>query len=121
MTLAIDWNGKTYDVDPNEFTVRELDLIEQKTGLNWSNLLLTALRFQPNAIRALFWLVDQRDQPDLKFSSYEGPPMKVWTPHVVEWAALVDDLGKLVKAANAASGSADSPSTVDTHPSSTTG
>lgn len=130
MTLAIVWNGKEYDVDLREYTARELDLIERKTGLDWTDLLSAALNSRPTAIRALFWAIDQRDDKDLIFDSYDGPALSVWMPHLGQWKSIVDDLGKLwavqlgkewpPQAPPAPDGSDGSASDADTPPNSTT-
>lgn len=120
MSLIVEWNGKKYDVDPSGFNQRELDLIEQRTGMDWKTLLTGAVDCQPNAVRALFWLTDQREDRDLKYSDYDGPPLSLWLSHLGEIKAIADALGKVVTAQLGTDGSDDSPSTVDTPPGSTT-
>lgn len=124
MSLIVEWNGKAYDVDPGELSQRELDLIEQRTGQTWREVLVGALRPEPNAVRALFWVVDRRDEPDLRYSDYDGPPMKVWLPKLAEYReAVVEPLGKAITAAippSALGGSPSSPATADTPQPSTT-
>lgn len=119
MSLVVEWQGREYDVDLREFSQRELSLIEQKAGLDWQGLLFGAWRMQPDPLRALFWIVDRRDDKDLTFGDYDGPPLKVWLPHLAEWRSIMDDLGKVAKAAAGedtpeTSGSASSLSDVDT-------
>jgi hypothetical protein len=119
--LIVEWNGREYDVDPTELTQRELDQIEQKTGLTWKSLVTGGLNCEANAIRALFWVVERRDSKDLTFGDYDGPPLKVWLPHLPAFKAISDDLGKQLTSVFGDSGSGSSPSDVDTPPPSTTG
>lgn len=125
MSLVIEWQGREYDVDLREFSQREMGLIEQKAGLDWQELLIGAWRMKPDALRALFWIVDRRSNPELTFGDYDGPPLWVWLEHVSEWKSIMDDLGKVIKAASGeevpeADGSESSPSDVDTQPPSMT-
>lgn len=125
MSLIVEWQDREYDVDLREFSQREMALIEQKAGLDWQALLIGAWRMQPDALRALFWIVDRRDNKELTFGDYDGPPLKVWLPYASEWKSIMDDLGKVIKAASVeytpeTSGSASSLSDVDTPQPSTT-
>lgn len=127
MSLIVEWQGREYDVDLREFSQRELNAIQQQAApdLDWEGLLIGAWRMQPDALRALFWIVDRRDNKDLKFGDYDGPPLKVWLPHLTEWKSIMDDLGKVIQAVapeetREGSGSESSLSDVDTPPSSTT-
>lgn len=120
MSLVITWQDRDYNVDPTELSTRELDLIYQRTSLTWPDLIKGGLRPDPNTVRALFWVIDQRADPNLKFSDYDGPSMRVWLPHLGEFKSIVGDLGKLMTEALETNGSGDSPSTVDTAPESST-
>jgi hypothetical protein len=127
--LIVEWNGREYDVDIREWPQLELEEVERCTLLDWRGLVLGAVNMEPTALRALFWTVDRRDNKDLKFGGYAGPPLKVWLPHLSEWQSLREDLGKLWNAVMGAEGgptpvdggSESSPSDVDTPPPSTTG
>lgn len=99
MSLPIEWNGKTYDVDPEEFTMQELGLIKDRVGLGYPELVMGALSGHGDAVRALFWLVDQREDPKLKFASYPGPPGKVWKQMLPHFSLLASDMGKATDAA----------------------
>jgi hypothetical protein len=119
VSLIVEWQGREYDVDLREFSQREMSLIEQKAGLDWQALLIGAWRMQPDALRALFWIIDRRDNKDLTFGDYDGPPLKVWLPYTADWKSIMDDLGKVIKAAAGedtpeTDGSASSPSDADT-------
>lgn len=130
MTLLIDWDDKTYDVDPLGFSMRELDLIEQRTGMSWRKLVVAAYELSPNAVRALFWVVDQRREPALKYSEYDGPPITAFLAHLDAYAEIMASLGKRLRDVarieleaeepSGTGGSDESPSIVDTPPSSTT-
>lgn len=95
MSVIVKWQGREYDIDPLEMTTRELDLIEQRTGLKLSDLVSGVLEFQANASRALFWVNDRRQDQALDFGTYDGPPMRVVMGVVGEFArTVVDALGK---------------------------
>lgn len=82
MTWTVPWNGKEYDVDPTEFTGLELSRIKQRASLTYRQLVHEIGQFDGEAIRAVFWTVDVRDDPNLKFSEYGGPPLSVIFPHM---------------------------------------
>lgn len=111
MTVKVEWLGKTYDIDPLEMSTREIDLIEQRTGLKLSDV---ASRFldEANAGRALFWIVDRREDPTLDFSTYDGPPMRIIVEVGAEfYRAVLGVLGKAAAALpSAEDGSPSSPS-----------
>jgi phage tail tube protein FII len=55
MTWLVDWNGKEYDIDPGEFTGRELSEIKSRAGFTYRDLMTEALpAFDADAIRAVF-------------------------------------------------------------------
>jgi len=118
MTWIVDWNGKEYDIDPGEFTGLELSAIKQRTGFNYRKLMTEALPdFDADAIRAVFWTVDRREQPDLKFDGYAGPPMRVFIAGFEGFPPLVEELGKAMSAAmGETSGSDPSQSSTDGAP-----
>lgn len=95
MSWIIQWNGKDYDVDPSEFTGLELKKIKLRTGLTYSKLMDAVAREQDGeAICALFWTVDRRTDPDLKFDTYEGPPLKLVLAALDGLNTAMEDLGK---------------------------
>ena len=118
MTWIVDWNGTEYDIDPGEFTGRELSDIKKRTGFTYRDLMFEALpAFDAEAIRALFWVIDRRTDPGLKFDDYDGPPIKVFIANFAGFPPLVDDVGKvLIAAIPETNGSDSSQSTSDTTP-----
>lgn len=99
MTWIVNWNGREYDVDPLTFSGLELSEIKLRTSFTFRKLIIEGIPdMDPDAIRALFWTVDRRSDPDLKFSEYGGPPAEVWLPTLPSFAdsaaALADGLGK---------------------------
>lgn len=95
MSWIIPWNGRDYDVDPGEFSAGELKLIKERTGLRYMELLERATKeMDGEAICALFWIVDRRSNPDLKFSDYQGPPLKLILLHLDGYNAAMEELGK---------------------------
>lgn len=77
MSWTVTWNGKEYDVDPNEMSGLEMSLIKIRTGFNYTQLLDAIGELDADAMRVLFWTVDRRENKDLNFSEYDGPPMRV--------------------------------------------
>jgi hypothetical protein len=120
VSLVVEWQGREYDVDPSELSQRELDLIHQKTGLGWTDLLVGGVRCNATAIRALFWVVDRRADEKITFSDFDGPPMRLWIEHLAAFKAISDDLGKQITAAIGEDGLDASPSAADTPPTSST-
>lgn len=94
MTWIVTWKGTDYDVDPSEFDGLELTEIKKRTGLNFQQLLDGLGHLDPEAIRAVFWTVERRQSPDLKFSEYAGPSMRVIVPALPALNEAIDDLGK---------------------------
>ncbi len=95
MSWIINWNGKDYDVDPGEFSGRELKEIKLRTQLTYSKLMDAIAREQDGeAICALFWTVDRRSNPDLKFDTYEGPPLKLVLANLDGLNTAMEELGK---------------------------
>jgi hypothetical protein len=114
MTWIVNWDGREYDIDPAEFTGLEMAAIKQRAGFTYRQLMTEALpEFDGDAIRALFWTVDRRASPDLKFSEYAGPPIKVFRDGFVEFGRVLDELGKAIPQTPATSGSLSSPTTSD--------
>lgn len=119
MSLLIEWDGETYDVDPEEFTGLEAKLLEDHAGLDYPHLVYAVVSGSGDGVRALFWAVQRRDNPELKFADYPGPPMRIWRQLLPHFAVLADSLGKATEqadAALAASGTAGSPSSTATPP-----
>lgn len=95
MSWIIEWNGREYDVDPSEFSGRELKEIKLRTQLTYAKLMDVVAREQDGeAICALFWTVDRRTNPDLKFDTYEGPPLKLVLAHLDGLNDAMEELGK---------------------------
>jgi hypothetical protein len=120
VTWLVPWNGKEYDVDPLEFTQLEMSAIKERTKLSFNALMNGACNLDGDAIRALFWTVDRRENPDLKFSDYPGPPLKVVIPHIEILGEVAAAVLKAMRAANEKGGSVLSPSGTDTPPASST-
>lgn len=96
MSWVVRWRDKDYDVDPGDLDGWELSQIKQKVGLTYKALLIGVGELDADAIRALFWIVDRRDQPDLQFSDYRGPSINTIMPHMAAYAAMMEAVGKLV-------------------------
>lgn len=96
MTWIATWDGVEYDIDPSEFTVEEMRQVKLMTGLSYSKLLTALPEMDPDAIKALFWVVKRREDHALKFSEFDGPPMKVFMAALAGVDAMADQLGKLL-------------------------
>lgn len=94
MTWTVLWDGREYDVDPNEFTGLELSRIKQRTGLSFRQLISAIGDFDGDAIRALFWTVEGRTAPDLNYRDYSGPPMRVIVGQMEGFSDSMEFLGK---------------------------
>ncbi len=117
MSLIIPWGGQEYDVDPAELTMAELREIKQRTGLGFLDLLSGLPQLDPDAVNGLFWTVDRRTVPDLKFAGYVGPRAADLLAHygqITEWSV---SLGKLLGITPDETGSPGSPNSTDTPPS----
>lgn len=110
MTWTVPWNDKDYDVDPTEFTGLELSRIKQRAGFTFRQLVSAIGQFDGEALRALFWTVDYRTDPSLKFSEYDGPPLKVVLPHMKAFDDMIGDLGKAMGMPDATSATPGGPS-----------
>jgi hypothetical protein len=97
MSFVVDWDGRQFDIDPNEFTGLELAEIKIRTTWSYRELIRELGGMDSEAFRVLFWTVDKRDNQELKFSEYAGPPPRVYVPH---YKAFIDEvtglLGKAV-------------------------
>lgn len=111
MSWIVNWNGKEYDVDPTEFTGLELKKVKLRTNLTYKQLIAGIVDLDGEAINAVFWVVDQRENPELKFDTYEGPPMKVILPHLEAFNTAMEEVGKALTPAT--DGSQSSSSTAD--------
>lgn len=122
MSLIVQWEGRDYDLDLTGYSGRDLDALEQRTGETWRWSLVGMCSLKPNAVRSPFWLTDRRENPDLKWSEYDGPPVSVVMPHVPALRGIVDAVGKAIIPPQVpdTGGSDDSPSTVDIPPDSST-
>lgn len=97
MSFVVDWDGKKYDIDPNEFTGLELAEIKIRTGWSYRELVRELGGLDSEAFRALFWTVDKRTSQELKFSDYDGPPARVYVPHYKALVGTVTGiLGKAI-------------------------
>lgn len=115
MTWIINWNGRDYNVDPTEFSGLELKMVKERTGFNLTSLCNALAREQDgDALRVLFWVVDRRDNQELKFTDYHGPSLSVVIPHLdglnASLDALTGDLGKARTQTTETSGGPTSPS-----------
>ncbi len=118
MTWIVPWKGTDWDVDPTEFTGWELSQVKQRTGLSYMQLVDGVANLDGDAIRALFWTVERRNDPDLKFSDYDGPPLKTVIAHLAAFNEAMEEMGKALTPASP--GSPGSPSSTDTPEPSTT-
>lgn len=118
MSWIVPWNGKEYDVDPMTFDGLELSLVKQKAGFTFRDLLTAIPNMDGDAIRVLFWIVDQRDDPALLFGSYRGPTLEVVLPHLTGFVTVVERVGKAMEIpatpTTETDGSPGSPSSSDT-------
>lgn len=94
MSWIVPWQGKDYDVDPHEFSAREMREIKRVTGLGYEELISALPKFDGDAIAALFWTVDRRDNPELSYASYDGPSLKVVMAQLDGLNAALEELGK---------------------------
>lgn len=94
MTWIVQWQGREYDVDPSEFSAGELKLIKERTSLSYRKLIEAIGEQDGEAICALFWIVDRRADPNVKFGDYQGPPMKLVLSNLDGFNAAMEDLGK---------------------------
>lgn len=120
MSWIVPWQGRDYDIDPSEFSGLELKQVKLRTSLTYKQLIQAVGQLDGEAICALFWTVDRRDNPDLRFEDYGGPPIKLIVAHLDGFEAAMDDLGKAIKETQPTSGSPGSPSSSDTPETSTT-
>lgn len=127
MSWIVTWNDREYDVDPLGFSGLELSLIKQRTGMGFTKLMQEGIPdMDGDALRALFWVVDRRTDPELKFSEYGGPPLRVILPSLPGFIAsaeqMADDLGKATTPTIETNGSPGSPNSsppAETEPSTT--
>lgn len=118
MTWIVPWKGTDWDVDPTEFTGLELSLIKQRTSLSFSQIVEGVADLDGDSIRALFWTVERRNDPDLKFSEYDGPPVGIVIAHLTAFNVAMEEMGKALNPET--DGFPDSPSSTDTPEPSTT-
>ena len=70
-------------------------MVKERTGLRYMKLIEAAVQEQDGeAIAVLFWVVDRRTNPDLKFSDYEGPPLRVFLEAIPGFNQVVVNMGK---------------------------
>lgn len=125
MTWIVTWNGVDYDVDPSELNGLELKLIKDRSGLTYNDLLKGIFTFDGEAICAVFWAAARRTDPELKFSDFAGPPLRLVMANLEGLTAAMEDLGKAMGMPDdetpETNGSASSPSTPDGPETPTTG
>ncbi len=97
MTWKVNWNGREIDADPCGFSGLELQMIRERTNLGFWDLIRGIPKMDPDAVRATFWLVEHREDPDLKFTDYHGPAFRDILPYLPAFGEMVEDLGKAVK------------------------
>lgn len=120
MSWIVKWNGVDYDVDPNEFSTGELKRVKILTGLSYRQLLEGIQAIDAEAIGVLFYIVDWRGDPNLKYDGYSGPPMGLVVASMTGFADAMDELGKALPdlpsptGTTPTDGSPSSPSTADT-------
>lgn len=110
MTCFVEWKGQTLDIDPMEFTGLEYSLIKQRTGLTYRTLVEGLKDNDGDAIRALFWVAMRRTDPELKFSEFEGPPLKFYLAQLDKLGAAIEETGKELNLSSSTSESDGSPS-----------
>jgi hypothetical protein len=110
VTWLVNWNGKEYDADPTEFSGLELKKVKLRTGLKYKELINGISHLDPDALNAVFWVVDQRENPDLKFDDYSGPSIKVVLPYMEAWNEAMEEVGKALTPATESNGSQSSSS-----------
>lgn len=94
MSWNVPWNGKEYDADPTEFSGLEMKAIKLRAGMSYKQLISGIANLDAEAINAVFWTVDRRDNPDLKLDDYAGPPIKVILPHLEAFNTAMEEVGK---------------------------
>lgn len=99
MTWIVFWNGREVDADPSGFSGLELQLIKERTGLGFWDLIRGVPKMEPDAVRAVFWTVEKRQNQELKFTDYHGPSYRDIIPHLPAFGEMVEELGKAVKTA----------------------
>lgn len=117
MTWLVEWGGRTLDADPFELTGQELSEIKKRTGLTFGQLLEGVSTLDGDAVQGLFWAIERRENPDLKFTDYAGPPVRAVLQAIDALNTLAaEEAGKASPAAGstettATDGSPSSPST----------
>lgn len=121
MPWLVPWNGQEHDFDPTDFTGRELSEIKRVAGFPSYMALMNAVKEgDPDAFRAIFWTVERRTNPDLRYGDYDGPSMRVIITFLPAFddgfGSDEDESGK----APTTDGGQPSPSNADTPETSTT-
>lgn len=83
MSWIVPFNGRDLECDPGLIDGIELGLIKRNTGLSTKNFVLALADLDGEAWRALFWIVERRDDDSVKFSDYRGPSLEL----IMEYAA----------------------------------
>lgn len=77
-TPGVAWEGNFYPIDPGELFMGEFEEVAQRCDVKGYQDMASRMRtLDPVAWKALFWSHDRRRTPDLKWSGYMGPTMRV--------------------------------------------
>lgn len=116
----MDWNGKSYDLDPAELSMGEYEEIAKRGGPDGFFEMLNGLKdMRPTPWKSLFWIQDRRTNPDLSFGDYAGPTFRV----ILDAEKTLFDVGEAPgkgETPSEADGSDPSPTSTDTPPPSST-
>lgn len=123
MTWKVDFNGRTLDVDPTEMTGAELKRVKLLTGLSYRELINGIGAMDGEAILAIFYIAELRSNPDLKYTEYSGPPVRVVLENIGGFESAMDAVGKATGVTSETNGGQPSPSSIpdSSTESSTTG
>lgn len=119
MSWIVNWRNVDYEVDPNTFSTGELKRVKLLTGMSYQQLMTGIGELDAEALNVLFYIVDWRGDPSIKYDGYQGPPMGLVVANMAGFAAAVDELGKALPdpsptGTTPTDGSQSSPSTADT-------
>jgi hypothetical protein len=116
VTFVVAWKGQELDIDPVDFTGLELSEVKKRTALTFKTLIEGLRECDGDAIRALFWVAMRRTDPELKFSEFDGPPLRLFLQHFEGLSVAMDEgLGKdQTTETGENDGSLSSPSNADT-------
>lgn len=125
----VPWLGTEIDLDPLDMDMEQFEQIEQRAGLAGLGELVTAMaKMKPTAWKALFWAAERKAglEPG-SFGDYKGPNFRQILSMKDQLDAFTDEFGALLgieeaeaPKAPATDGSADSPQTSESGPTSST-